>query len=215
VKLPVLKVHPQKSRLCHSRLTGRHSFSVVRIPASPHTSLHGAGSPADPCRRFLSVLSVENSLFTRLHPGIKPVIAGDTTYGVSLLTGTIYGSNFAIPWHEISPYGNKAESGRSGRENRVRAVSDAPQDRLLAEVTWGRSRMADGTPGLPELEASRPRVNAWETSLRVFWKPNAGNRSWCRFRGARSRVGAVAVPRSSPGARQQARVQQRYTEPAR
>jgi hypothetical protein len=31
------------------------------------------------------------------HPRIKPVIAGDTTYGVSLLTGTISGSNFAIP----------------------------------------------------------------------------------------------------------------------
>ena len=30
-------------------------------------------------------------------PSIKPVIAGDTTYGVSLLTGTISGSNFAIP----------------------------------------------------------------------------------------------------------------------
>jgi hypothetical protein len=31
------------------------------------------------------------------HPRTKPVIAGDTTYGVSLLTGTISGSNFAIP----------------------------------------------------------------------------------------------------------------------
>jgi hypothetical protein len=31
------------------------------------------------------------------HPSIKPVIAGDTTYCVSLLTGTIRGSNFAIP----------------------------------------------------------------------------------------------------------------------
>jgi hypothetical protein len=32
------------------------------------------------------------------HPRTKPVIAGDTTYGVSLLTDTISGSNFAIPW---------------------------------------------------------------------------------------------------------------------
>lgn len=31
------------------------------------------------------------------HPRIKPVIAGDTTYGISLLTDTISGSNFAIP----------------------------------------------------------------------------------------------------------------------
>ena len=42
-------------------------------------------------------------------PRIKPVIARDTTYGVSLLTGTTHGSNFAIPRHEISPHGNGAE----------------------------------------------------------------------------------------------------------
>jgi hypothetical protein len=28
---------------------------------------------------------------------IQPVIIGDTTYGIYLLTGTISGSNFAIP----------------------------------------------------------------------------------------------------------------------
>jgi len=33
--------------------------------------------------------------------GTKPVIAGDTTYGVSLLTDTTYGSNFAIPSSEF------------------------------------------------------------------------------------------------------------------
>jgi hypothetical protein len=31
------------------------------------------------------------------HPRIKPVIVEDTTYGVSLLTGTIRGSKFAFP----------------------------------------------------------------------------------------------------------------------
>jgi hypothetical protein len=31
------------------------------------------------------------------HPRTKPVIVEDTTYSVSLLTGTISGSNFAIP----------------------------------------------------------------------------------------------------------------------
>jgi hypothetical protein len=37
------------------------------------------------------------------HPRTKPVIVEDTTCGVSLLTGTISGSNFAIPWpFEIS-----------------------------------------------------------------------------------------------------------------
>jgi hypothetical protein len=31
------------------------------------------------------------------HPRTKAVIVEDTTYGVSLLTGTISGSNFAFP----------------------------------------------------------------------------------------------------------------------
>src|SRR5713226_5538880 len=37
-----------------------------------------------------------------VNPRIKAVIARDTTYGVSLLTGTTHGSNFAIPRHEFS-----------------------------------------------------------------------------------------------------------------
>jgi len=39
---------------------------------------------------------------TRPEPRTKPVIARDTTYSVSLLTGTICGSNFAIPSTENS-----------------------------------------------------------------------------------------------------------------
>jgi hypothetical protein len=46
---------------------------------------------------------------TRSEPRIKPVIARDTTYGVSLLTGTIRGSKFAIPRHEIPSHGNGME----------------------------------------------------------------------------------------------------------
>jgi len=37
---------------------------------------------------------------TRTQPRIKPVIARDTTYCVSPLTGTTGGSNFAIPRHK-------------------------------------------------------------------------------------------------------------------
>lgn len=37
---------------------------------------------------------------------IKPVIARDTTYCVSLLTGTTGGSNFAIPSNKMSAHGN-------------------------------------------------------------------------------------------------------------
>jgi hypothetical protein len=41
-----------------------------------------------------------------LNPRTKPVIARDTTCSVSLLTGTIGGSNFAIPSKKIPPHGN-------------------------------------------------------------------------------------------------------------
>jgi hypothetical protein len=58
------------------------------------------------------------------HPRIKPAIAGDTTYSVYLLTGTISGSNFAIQSHsfEIVPRergdrwagGSRKQSGQDG-----------------------------------------------------------------------------------------------------
>src|SRR3954452_20732837 len=47
---------------------------------------------------------------TRTQPRTKPVIARDTTCSVSLLTGTICGSKFAIPRHEIPSHGNGPES---------------------------------------------------------------------------------------------------------
>ncbi len=43
---------------------------------------------------------------TRPQPRIKPVIARDTTYCVSLLTGPTGGSNFAIPSTKIPAHGN-------------------------------------------------------------------------------------------------------------
>jgi hypothetical protein len=46
---------------------------------------------------------------TSPQPRIKAVIARDTTYCVSLLTGTTGGSNFAIPSTKIPPHGNETE----------------------------------------------------------------------------------------------------------
>jgi hypothetical protein len=43
-------------------------------------------------------------------PRIKAVIARDTTCSVSLLTGTICGSNFAIPSTKIPFHGNGTEN---------------------------------------------------------------------------------------------------------
>jgi hypothetical protein len=47
---------------------------------------------------------------------IKPVIARDTTYSVSLLTATTGGSNFAIPSNEIPLHGNGAGFKKRSRE---------------------------------------------------------------------------------------------------
>jgi hypothetical protein len=43
-------------------------------------------------------------------PGIKPVIARDTTYGVSYLTGTTHGSNVTIPSIAFGPTGMEPEA---------------------------------------------------------------------------------------------------------
>jgi hypothetical protein len=58
-------------------------------------------------------------------PGIKPVIARDTTYGISLLTSTTYGSNFAIPSTKFPPHGNGDGVVHS---NAVVEVSNGPRD---------------------------------------------------------------------------------------
>jgi hypothetical protein len=48
---------------------------------------------------------VENKDLTGTTPRIWAVIIGDTTCGISLLTDTIHGSNFAIPSTQIHPAG--------------------------------------------------------------------------------------------------------------
>ena len=54
------------------------------------------------------------------HPRTKPVIVEDTTCGVSLLTGTISGSNFAIPWpFEISLAGTGQLSESQKKQSAV------------------------------------------------------------------------------------------------
>jgi hypothetical protein len=55
---------------------------------------------------------------TRRQGRIKPVIARDTTYSVSLLTCTTGGSNFAIPSTEIPPHGNGAGLEESSQQYR-------------------------------------------------------------------------------------------------
>jgi hypothetical protein len=71
----------------------------------PLTVNQSPGDPLFPC------------VWKTCHQGrIKPVIARDTTYSVSLLTCTTGGSNFAIPSTEISPHGNGAELEESSQQ---------------------------------------------------------------------------------------------------
>ena len=58
-----------------------------------NTKRSRASAPTDFCEHTMN-----SPCGNRIHnPGIKPVIVEDTTCGVSLLTGTICGSNFAFP----------------------------------------------------------------------------------------------------------------------
>jgi hypothetical protein len=71
----------------------------------PANELRRAFSSINPTRRSRDLAPTDFCEHTmnspcgnRIHnPGIKPVIVEDTTCGVSLLTGTICGSNFAFP----------------------------------------------------------------------------------------------------------------------
>jgi hypothetical protein len=74
-----------------------------------------------------------------------------TTYGISLLTDTIHGSNFAIPSTENPPRGNGAVFERcEGREQSGKNVEGAKP-----EVTWRppTSNKASAEAGKPKSEA--------------------------------------------------------------
>jgi len=109
-----------RSRQCRLRLVNQEFFEPfnskrVTLPTSDgsrdsHEFLHNHGTPALNHREIPSKVNRPPAPRTShkrrmnspcgkqiLYPRIKPVIVEDTTCGVSLLTGTISGSNFAIP----------------------------------------------------------------------------------------------------------------------
>src|ERR1700728_3974613 len=73
---------------------------------------------------------VEKRDRTRTGPRIWAVIIGDTTCGISLVTDTIRGSNFAIPSTTNSPRGNGANFCSSGEESVVRKQRGAAPSHL-------------------------------------------------------------------------------------
>jgi len=130
---------------------------------------------------------------TRPQPRTKPVIARDTTYGVSLLTGTIGGSNFAIPRHEFRFTGM-----RRNRQSSARAVK---VERLGPGQRWlGRHRKATGAraswsvspapatlgeswvpPDLSRAEQRKPEAKNWVLDVR--WpcpRPSPGHDKNCK-----------------------------------
>ena len=109
------------------------------------------------------------------HPRISPVIVTDTTCSVSLLTGTIGGSNFAFPSTKFPPHGNESEPAGGNatmRESPARGDSALPADNQGSGARASRSVSP----------APEPNVN---TQLR---KSNAGS----------PKRSAVAVPRILP-----------------
>jgi len=79
---------------------GRHKSSLsLRLTGKGSRPMRTTPQKFQPCHR-LEVCEYTMNLTCGKpipRPRIKPAIAGDTTCGVSLLTGTISGSNFAIP----------------------------------------------------------------------------------------------------------------------
>jgi len=79
-------------------------------------------------------------------PRTKPVIARDTTCSVSLLTGTICGSNFAIPSTKIPAHGNGTEFP-SSNEQCSKASGPVASQRWLGTL---RGQERAQAPGLPD-----------------------------------------------------------------
>lgn len=98
----------------------------------------------------------------------KPVIVRDTTCSVSLLTGTICGSNFAIPSNNIPPHGNGTEL-RSSMENAVRCPA-----RGDSALSAGKKRLRR-----PGFQIQSPAPETFSKSVQQRRKPIAGSRVKC------------------------------------
>jgi hypothetical protein len=88
-----------RSTAIHPERRGNHGRAALQRRVTGSKSIRALALA--PCPRLTVNFCEPTMNFTcgkpTPSPRIKPVIAGDTTYGVSLLTGTISGSNFAIP----------------------------------------------------------------------------------------------------------------------
>ena len=104
---------------------------------------------------------------------IKPVIARDTTCSVSLLTGTICGSNFAIPSTKIPAHGNGkefeqyAQSASPAVRRPARGDSAPSASKRLRrrgfQIRWPGARNLKRnqvtSSGTPEAESRKPEEN--------------------------------------------------------
>ena len=113
------------------------------------------------------------------------------------MTGTICGSNFAIPWHEISPYGNGAKFG-SGSEVRRRIRWSANlQGAMPGRGDLGAAPVAvNGRPGCVIREPRRP------IALCATRNTNAGaQKRWLAFRNSDSGSRCSGFRRPDSGSR--------------
>jgi hypothetical protein len=138
------------------------SFSLSSPAAAlPPPTWFQNGKPDGPPSQFRNSRLLYHMWKTSPQTCTKPVIAGDTTYGVSLLTGTIYGSNFAIPDNKfrLTGMGRNLHVSRKRREWSGKNVSGRQARGDLASITEGLKRR-------PSLRPSGP----------VSFSPEAGSR---------------------------------------
>ena len=109
------------------------SFRAIKVQTGPESSsvkfknkvkISGQECPLhlikvnEATLKFVAIVEKRDRIGTT--PRIWAVIIGDTTYGISLLTDTIHGSNFAIPSTQIHPAGTGRIFAVSGEESVVR-----------------------------------------------------------------------------------------------
>jgi hypothetical protein len=161
-------------RVSHSKFI-RALAPVVVVQSRPNPT-HGTDLTArsvapmphlDTQRKILSILLWK----IHPHPRICPVIAGDTTYCVSLLTGTTDGSNFAFPSTKFRLTGMRRNVKKSA-EAVKRTLAKPEVTRPVVSTKTETEIKTFGPRSLPS-ESRRPEIPIKKTGLAISPKPES------------------------------------------
>jgi hypothetical protein len=159
------------------------ALAPVVILQSRHNSIHETDLTPQPVAPAPHRTAQPERLSSPLwkihpHPRICPVIAGDTTYCVSLLTGTTDGSNFAFPSRKFRLTGMRRNVEESAETAVKRTLAKPEVTRPVVptktKISGLRSLPSESRrPEIPINKTRRKKTGFRKSSLAISPKPES------------------------------------------